>query len=108
MKNQIQEQAPLKKYHMKLFVSGNDKNSREARRSLEKLCESQPQGTFELKIIDVFKDFTAALENNVLVAPTLVITSPGAHSEPLTFVGSLNDISKVCKAIGVSAKGGVP
>ncbi len=105
MSNQIKEQAPLKQYQMKLFVAGNDKNSREARRNLGKLCESRLQGMYELEIIDVLQDFKTALEHDVLVAPTLIITSsksPGTKSQPLTIVGSLNDISKVCKAIGVT------
>ncbi len=84
MKSQKKEQAPLKKYQMKLFVSGNDKNSREARRSLEQLSQSKLKGVYELEVVDVLQDFKTALEHNVLVAPTLIITSsnsPGLAAE---------------------------
>ncbi len=104
-KDQSKEADSASKYQMKLFVSGNDRNSREARQSIERLCNSRLQGLADLEIIDVLKDYKAALLHNVLVAPTLIINpskQPDIKEQPLTIVGSLRDISKVLKALGIS------
>ncbi|MCF6187806.1 MAG: hypothetical protein L3J49_10110 [Desulfobulbaceae bacterium] len=87
------------RYQMKLFVAGDDRNSRMARNSLEQLCEIKLQGQCDLEIFDVLQDFESALQHNVLVAPTLIITST---QPPTTIIGSLDDSHEVLKALGVT------
>ena len=89
------------KYHMKLFVAGDDRNSRMARETLQHICETMLKGDYTLEIIDVLQDFETALEYNVLVAPTLIITST---QPPITIIGSLGETNKVLKALGLSKR----
>lgn len=58
---------------MRLFVAGNQPNSRLARQTLERICKEHLQGRCRLEVVDVLEDFRPALEENVLAAPTLVI-----------------------------------
>ncbi|HIP39095.1 MAG TPA: circadian clock protein KaiB [Desulfocapsa sulfexigens] len=85
-------------YQLKLFVAGDDRNSRLARKSIEQLCETKLQDKYHLEIIDVLQDFKSALKHNVLVAPTLILTST---QPPTTIIGSLNDSGEVLKALGI-------
>ncbi len=83
---------------MRLFVAGNEPNSRMARDTLERICREHLQGRFELEVVDVLEDFKAALGENVLVAPTLVIYEP---SSQMRVVGSLCDPSRLLKLLGI-------
>ena len=72
-----------------------------ARETLQHICETMLKGDYTLEIIDVLQDFETALEYNVLVAPTLIITST---QPPITIIGSLGDTNKVLKALGLSKR----
>ncbi|RME98844.1 MAG: circadian clock protein KaiB [Chloroflexi bacterium] len=92
--------AALPQVHLRLFIAGNEPNSRKARQTLKNLCETRLKGKYTLEIVDVLQDFQAALENHVLVAPTLIVLAP---QPPATIIGSLADIQKVLTALGLPA-----
>ncbi|MCD6385689.1 circadian clock protein KaiB [Candidatus Sumerlaeota bacterium] len=87
-----------RKYHLKLFIAGDEPNSREAKKRINRLCETRLKGRCELEIIDVMNGYQKALENNVLVTPTLIISGT---STPIMIVGSLSDMGKVLEALGL-------
>lgn len=79
-------------------MAGEEPNSRKARETLSRLCETKLKGWATLEVVDILEDFEAAIENNVLVAPTLIISAP----EPIaTIIGSLQDVNKVLEALGL-------
>lgn len=91
-------EASSPKYHMRLFVAGNEPNSTIARESLDAICRTYLANDCQVEIIDVLKDFRPALEERVPVTPALVIAGPG----PRTVVfGNLADTKKVLAALKV-------
>jgi len=84
------------KYRLCLFVAGGEPNSKLARENLTKLCEKCLKGYYELEVVDVLENFQAALENNVLITPTLLLTAP---TPPVMVVGTLSDTEKVLAAL---------
>jgi len=86
------------KYHMRLFVAGNEPNSTVARESLNRICSTYLNGTCRVEIIDVLKDFRPALQERVLVTPALVILEPGPRT---VIFGNLADTGKVLAALKV-------
>lgn len=86
--------------HLRLFIAGNEPNSRHAKQTLKHLCETRLKGNYTLEIIDVLEDFQTALDNRVLVAPTLIVLAP---QPPATIIGSLADIQKVLTALNLPA-----
>jgi len=90
--------AAGKKYVLRLFVAGDEPNSKKARENLTKLCETHLQGEYEVEIVDVLEDFEAALEGNVLLTPALIVLAP----EPARIFGNLNDTDKVLGALGLA------
>ena len=79
-----------------LFVAGDEPNSRQARKNLARLCERCLDAPCEITIYDVLESFQPALDNRVLVTPTLIRVSPPPR---VTILGSLSDISKVVAAL---------
>lgn len=85
-------------YHFRLFVAGDEPNSRKAKETIRRLGESRLKGNYELEVVDVLEDYQAALEAQILFAPTLVIVSPPTEAR---IVGSLSDVRKVLEVLGL-------
>jgi circadian clock protein KaiB len=59
-----------------LFVSGASDLAARAVANAKVLCEAHLKGRYELAVVDVHDDPTAALRSDVLATPTLVKTQP--------------------------------
>lgn len=84
------------RYVLWLFVAGDEPNSHQARENLARLCERYLDAPCEIIIYDVLKDFQPALDNRVLVTPTLIRVSPPPR---VTILGNLSDTPKVVAAL---------
>jgi len=93
--------SPSRDFHLRLFVAGNEPNSRQTRQVVEQLCATRLRGRSRLEVVDVLKDFQAALDHHVLVAPTLIISGPHA---PLTLIGNLQDPRKLIELLGLAGE----
>jgi hypothetical protein len=62
----------IKPYQLRLYIAGNETNSRRAVELVQKICGQYLRENCSLTIIDVFQDYQSALRDNVLVAPTLI------------------------------------
>ena len=85
-------------YSFRLFMAGKGANSRKALDNLRILCEEHLEGRFTIKTIDVVKNFDAAVNDNILVTPALVLVSP--HPK-VVVLGNLSDTPKVLAALGL-------
>lgn len=86
---------------LRLFVAGDEPKSRQARLNLERLCHDYLDGTVEVEIIDVLKDFRAAVADRVLVTPALIAGTPPSR---VVVLGNLSDTARVLAALGVAGK----
>ena len=85
-------------YRFTLFVVGDEPNSVLARENLKNICaEFLAQGTCTVTIVDVLVDFQAALDNNVLVTPMLLVEGPRGRS---TIIGNLSDVDRLLLTLG--------
>jgi circadian clock protein KaiB len=85
--------------HLRLFVAGDEANSRRARANLEQLCANYFDGRAQVEIIDVLQNFKAAVADRVLVTPALIVTAPPPR---IVVLGNLNDTARVLAALGIS------
>jgi len=92
----------LRFFRFRLFVAGDEPNSIKARAVLARLCDEHLKDRYELQIVDVFEDYQAAIDHQVIVVPTLIVDAP---LPPKTIVGSLGDEEKVLAALGLTGKG---
>lgn len=83
-------------YILRLYVTGNAPNSRNARANLPLILERYHPGPFELEVIDVLKDPARALGDNILVTPTLVKLGPGPLCQ---IIGDLGEHDHVVAAL---------
>ena len=88
------------KYRMVLFVADNEMNSREARTNVEEICRQHLHGGYEVEVVDVLDDYRRALENRVLITPTLLVLSPAPS---VRIVGTMTNAYTVLSAMRVQA-----
>jgi hypothetical protein len=85
-------------FRLTLFIVGKDPNSLLAQENLRNLCaEHLSVGTCIITIVDVLQDFQAALDNDVLVTPMLLVDGPRGRS---TILGNLSDVDRIILTIG--------
>ncbi len=81
---------------MVLFVADHEANSREARSNISRICDRHLRDACRVEVVDVLEDYRRALENRVLITPTLLVLSP---SPPVRIVGTLEDAGAVLTAM---------
>ena len=83
----------------RLFMAGNGPNSKQAMVNLQRICREHLDGRSTIETIDVTKDYEAAVRNNILVTPALVLVAP---SPRVVILGNLSDSRKVLAALRLS------
>jgi circadian clock protein KaiB len=86
------------RFKFRLYVAGDTQNSLQAVSNLTALCRAHLAGSHEIEIVDVFKQPIRALEDRIMMTPTLVRLAPN----PVTMiVGTLGQLDTVLHALGI-------
>ena len=95
-------QNPLATFRCRLYVAGAAINSAHAVANLQAICRAQLLNRlkFEVELVDVLADPERALEDGVIMTPTLIKLSPLPVRR---IVGSLSDTATVLHALGIRA-----
>ena len=104
MSKASQAKPPAKKgqpghYLLRLYMAGNGPNSQKALANLRGLCQEHLEGRFTIETVDVVQDFQAAVRDNILVTPALILVAPLPR---VMVLGNLSDLPKVLAALRVS------
>src|ERR1700749_147442 len=86
---------------LQLYVSGMSSKSMAAIENIQRLCSEFLSETFELEIIDIYKNPEAAAGSHIVFSPSLVKKYPPPKK---TMIGTLGDTAKVVKALGIKFK----
>jgi circadian clock protein KaiB len=86
-------------YVLRLFMAGNGSNSQKALANLRSLCQEHLDGRYTIETVDVVQDFEAAVKDNILVTPALVLVAPLPR---VVVLGNLSDVPTVLAALRVS------
>lgn len=84
---------------LKLYVSGMSQKSMEAIKNIKLLCDEHLKGSFELEIIDLYKNPKLASEQHIVFSPSLLKKLPLPKR---ILVGTLTDTKKVLKGLGLT------
>ena len=84
--------SPRKTYILKLYVAGNTPNSMRALKTLRNILDTEFQGVYALKVIDVLKNPQLAEEDKILATPTLSKILPPPVRR---IIGDLSDRERV-------------
>ena len=93
----VDESSPPK-YRLRLFIAGSEPNSLIAQKNITAICSGHFNNDYELVIIDVFEDCMAALQENIVVTPTLIFDRP----EKMRIHGNLQDHETVLTRLGLT------
>ncbi len=86
-------------YVFRLFMAGNGPNSQKALANLRNLCREHMNGNCTIETVDVVKDYEAAVRDNILVTPALILVAPLPR---VMVLGNLSDVPKVLAALRLS------
>ena len=86
-------------YLLRLFVAGNGTNSKQALANLHRLCREHLNGRCTIETVDVVKNYEAAVRNNILVTPALILVAPRPR---VMVLGNLSDLPTVLAALRLS------
>ena len=86
-------------YVLRLFVAGNGPNSKQALANLHCLCREHLNDRCTIETVDVVKNYEAAVRNNILVTPALILVAPRPR---VIVLGNLSDRQKVLLALRLS------
>jgi circadian clock protein KaiB len=83
---------------LRLYVAGDGPNSAAARANLRRILAPFDAAMYTLEIVDCLRQPMRALQEGVLVTPTLVRLAPAPER---TIVGSLSDTARVVGSLGL-------
>lgn len=82
----------MKKFKLRLYVTGRTPQSNRAIENLRAICEAELKGLYEVEVIDVLEHPALAENEKILATPTLVKRLP----EPVRkIIGDLSEREKV-------------
>lgn len=85
---------------LRLYIAGKAPNSVKAIANLEAICRQHLAGAYKLEIVDVCEHPRRALDDGVVVTPSLAKVSP---SPIASVIGNLSDRASVLAALGLPA-----
>jgi circadian clock protein KaiB len=86
---------------LRLYIVGGAPNSVQAIANLEAICQEYLKDGYKLEVVDILEHPRRAMEDDVLVTPSLVKVSPRPTAN---IVGKLSDKNKVLLALGLQRK----
>ena len=87
-----------KKIVLKLYIAGRAPNSQRAQFNLNEVIAQNNPDCFDLEVIDILENPMRAIEDGILVTPTLCKTSPLPKAKIL---GNLSDVHQVIRILGI-------
>ncbi len=104
-KTEIPEKKPVKKvagkWTLRLYVAGQTPKCRTAFINLQKICEDQLKGKYEIEVIDLLVNPKLSREHQILAIPTLVRKLPVPVRK---IIGDLSDTEKVLIGLDIISK----
>jgi circadian clock protein KaiB len=89
------------RYLLKLYVAGITPQSKDAIQNITQICEENLLGRYDLQIIDIYRNPTLAVGEQIIAAPTLIKKLP----LPLRkFIGNMSDKEKILVGLDLRQK----
>ena len=88
----------MTRFKRRLYITGTTPQSQRALDNLERICEAELSGLYEIEVIDILEHPTLAESEKILATPTLVKQLP----EPVRkIIGDLSDRQKVLLGLDI-------
>jgi circadian clock protein KaiB len=94
--------STMGKYLLKLYITGRTPQGNRAIANLQRICQAELDGQYEMEVIDVIEDPQAAEDARIIATPTLIKALP----PPLRrIIGDLSNKEKVLIGLDLSSPG---
>jgi circadian clock protein KaiB len=90
----------IQHYQLRLYITGTTPRSSQAIANICALCDEFLPGHYNLEVIDIYQQPSAAAKEQIIAAPTLVKEFP---SPPKRLIGDLSDRDKVIVGLSLNA-----
>lgn len=87
-----------KKLILRLFITGTTPASTAAILNLRKICDEYLDGRYELEVIDIYQHPTAARDEQIIAAPTLIRKLPLPIRK---FIGDMADKERILAGLNL-------
>lgn len=87
-------------YRLRLYVTGASRSSLQAIANLKQFCHQYLDGHYELEVIDLYQQPELAHQEQLMVAPTLIKTSPPPVRR---LIGTLSNPHEVMRLLDIYA-----
>jgi len=88
------------KFKLRLYVAGDASNSVQAIANLGTFCRAHLPDSYEIEVVDVFREPKRALAEGIFMTPTLVVLTPPPVRR---IVGTLSHTQTLLFALGLVA-----
>lgn len=89
------------KHVLRLYVTGVTGKSMRAIQNVRRICEEHLKGSYELEVVDLYKNLPLARGDQIIAAPTLIKRLP----PPLRrLIGDMSDEARVLVGLDVRPK----
>jgi circadian clock protein KaiB len=85
-------------FELTLYVSGASPNSLKAINNIQCIVEEKLKGRYNLQIIDIYQDKSAAVAEQIVALPMLIKRSPLPERR---LIGDMSDTHKVLRGLGL-------
>ena len=86
---------------LRLYVTGTTGKSMRAIENVRRICEEHLAGTYELEVVDLYKNLPLARGDQIIAAPTLIKRLPA----PLRrLIGDMSDEQRVLVGLDLRAR----
>lgn len=85
-------------WNLRLYIAGQTPKSLTALANLKKICDEHLDGKYRIEIIDLLKNPTLALGDQILAVPTLVRRLPPPLKK---IIGDLSNIERVLVGLDI-------
>ncbi len=89
---------PQQVYRLRLYVTGASRSSLQAVANLKQFCRQYLEGRYELEVVDLYQQPELAQQEQLMVAPMLVRTSPLPVRR---LIGTLSNAQEVMRLLDV-------
>lgn len=87
------------RWELRLYVAGQTPRSIEAFAHLERICEEHLQGRYSIEVIDLFKNPTLAVGDQIIAIPTVVRRLPAPMKK---IIGDLSNMERVIVGLNLT------
>ena len=91
--------ADGERWELRLYVAGQTPRSIEAFAHLERICEEHLQGRYSIEVIDLLKNPTLAVGDQIIAIPTVVRRLPQPMKK---IIGDLSNIERVIVGLNLT------